>query len=443
MPRNRSLWIIAAAALGWILLKPWVHGASERFYLLLPPVALALLLTSRQPRKGRIIAHTALAAACLIAVGAYVTRPLWRFSKFSPTAADSLLPQAGIVAYFLLGVAIVLTVAWVLSQRLGRAVSKRLVRSDAPSRLASCSRAALGAAISLPLFIAFATPYVIAATYIHRFKIPNGTTPQRALKRPFEDVAFTTADGYRLRGWFMPAPKGPSARTVIICHGLNVNRAFFLGVCRIADGLNANTFMFDFRGHGDSDGRTVSLGGHEGLDVVAAVDYLRQHRPAQCKELIGLGISMGAAALIHGSSQLEKPLDFLILDSSFAAATDLADGVVAPFPAAIRPWIIAPGVLLASLEAGCWLSDVRPEDWIRSVRAPVFIIHGQFDEMIPLAHGKRIFEKALPPKDCWWSPIRGHTTEVVTDPQEYIKRVRQFMDKTCAVTRGPARQTGP
>lgn len=443
MPRTVGLWIVFAATIAWYLLRPSVHGASERFYLLLPPVALALLLTSRQPGKGRIVAHTALAAVCLIAIGAYLYAPFRRFGNFSPTATDSLLPEAGIAAYFLLGVAIVLITAWAFSQRLGRAVSSRVVRGDATGRLACCGRSALRSVIALPLFIGFAVPYVIAATYIHRVKLPNRTTPRKALKRPFEDVTFTTADGYRLRGWFMPALNGPSSRTVIICHGLGVNRSFFLHVSRIADGLNANTFIFDFRGHGDSDGHTVALGGHEGTDVVAAVDYLRQKHQAECKELIGLGISMGAASLIHGSTQLEKPLDLLILDSSLASAAELADGVVASFPRALRPLVIAPGLLLASLHAGCWLPGVRPEEWISSVRAPVYIIHGQTDGMIPLAHGKRLFARAVQPKDFWWSPVPGHTTEVTAAPEDYVRHVRQFMDKTYAVTHRAVRQTGP
>ena len=71
--------------------------------------------------------------------------------------------------------------------------------------------------------------------------------------------------------------------------------------------LAANVLLFDFRGHGDSDGHTVSLGRHERLDVLAAVHYLRPQRAEQARMAMGLGISMGASALTHAAAEIEPP----------------------------------------------------------------------------------------------------------------------------------------
>ena len=71
--------------------------------------------------------------------------------------------------------------------------------------------------------------------------------------------------------------------------------------------LADNAVMFDFRGHGDSDGHTISLGRHERLDVLAAVHYLRAQRAEQARPVMGLGISMGASAPTHAAAEIEPP----------------------------------------------------------------------------------------------------------------------------------------
>ena len=50
-----------------------------------------------------------------------------------------------------------------------------------------------------------------------------------------------------------------------------------------------------------ADGHTVSLGYHETLDVHAAIAYLRTERPEQAREIMGLGVSMGAAPLVRAA----------------------------------------------------------------------------------------------------------------------------------------------
>src|SRR5262249_45250580 len=146
---------------------------------------------------------------------------------------------------------------------------------------------------------------------------------------------------------------------------------------------------------------TVSFGYYERQDVLAAVAYLRTQRPEQARTLIGLGHSMGSSALILAAAEVEPPFQAVIIDSGFAAAAELTDNVLAIFPAAVRPWLTMPGIPLASLEAGCWLPDVRPVEHIARVRAPVLIIHAQEDLLISPDHARRLYESAAAPKTLW------------------------------------------
>ena len=107
---------------------------------------------------------------------------------------------------------------------------------------------------------------------------------------------------------------------------------------------------------------------------------------------------MGSSALVLAAAELEPPFDAIIVDSGFAAATDLADNVLGQFPAAIRPAMSAIGIPMASLEAGFDLWEVRPVDCIGKVRSRVLIVHATGDGLIPVAQARRMYEQAHEPK---------------------------------------------
>jgi len=218
----------------------------------------------------------------------------------------------------------------------------------------------------------------------------------------------------------------------VICHGIAVNRSTTLYHLPVADALNAHVLAFDFRGHGDSDGHTVTLGHRETLDVLAAVDYLRTHRPQQCRELFGMGVSMGTSGLIRAAAEIDPPFQGLVIDSGYASAVELTDYVVGEFPPVVRPFLTVPGVPLASLEAGCWLPDVRPIDRISHVRAPVLFIHARGDHIIPVSHGERLFAEAVEPKELWIADTEFHTAAFAVARSDYLRRVRQLVDRRSA-----------
>jgi fermentation-respiration switch protein FrsA (DUF1100 family) len=199
---------------------------------------------------------------------------------------------------------------------------------------------------------------------------------------------------------------------------------------KVADALEANTLIFDFRGHGGSDGHTVTLGYDEKDDVLAAVAYLRRERPRQARELVGLGISMGAASLARGAAEAEPPLDAVILDSGFASAVDLTDSILALFPEALRPYLTATGVPLACLHAGRDLTELRPEEAVSRLRAPVLILHADRDGLIPVEHAHRLFARAAEPKTLWVAPTGWHGSALHGDLPHYLSAVKRLVERT-------------
>jgi alpha-beta hydrolase superfamily lysophospholipase len=413
-----GIWLLFVGT-GWRLLGTCLPSGSERFYLLIAPFAAGCIfifaerpwsLLGSESRRWLVLAGGLFALT--LAIGMFVWGPRY-------VASPRFLSELGVALYFFAGVGILLSfLRWLLR------ISFCRIAALFPE--GGGIRSAVAEWMPTLLMAALAFPYFMALSYVHRFKFPNEGTPRTKLSREYEEVLLTTEDGLRLQAWFIPA-KEPSSRTVVLCHGLGMNREFFLPWTELADELDANVLMFDFRGHGDSDGRTVTLGGNEKRDVRAAVEWLRKAKPESAKQIVGLGISMGSGALIRAGAELDLPLDAFILDSGFAASCDLTDNVLAPLPAWMRPWLIGVGMPLANLHAGCDVGNLRPEDAIGKLRAPVLIVHSQQDRLIPPSHAERLAANAAAPKRLTLFSTQSHSDLIFAEPQAYRDQVRTFL----------------
>ena len=61
---------------------------------------------------------------------------------------------------------------------------------------------------------------------------------------------------------------------------------------------------------------------------------------------------------------------------------------------------------------------------------PIFFIHGELDETVPLEHAYRLQEASQNPENqLWVVPQTGHVRSYQTHPHEYISRVTTFFDE--------------
>src|SRR5207244_13184338 len=102
-----------------------------------------------------------------------------------------------------------------------------------------------------------------------------------------EEVHFTSVvDNVRISGWFFKADLQP-APAVVLCHGIWTGRRECLPLALRFREAGYNVLCFDFRAHGLSDGRFITVGHHETNDVIGAVEYLKQ-RPELDPTRIGV-----------------------------------------------------------------------------------------------------------------------------------------------------------
>ena len=169
----------------------------------------------------------------------------------------------------------------------------------------------------------------------------------------YEDVAFASADGTMLTGWFIPATYEPRG-TVIHFHGNAQNMtSHYRYVGWIAD-EGFNVFVFDYRGYGRSAGTPDRKGVYE--DCVAGREKFDGI----------LGIVAEAPFASYGE---------IVTDHMAASSGSIGKAVV---------------------------SDAySPDAVVGQLGVPLIVIHGTADRVVPYKHGKQLFDKAKEPKQIW------------------------------------------
>lgn len=180
---------------------------------------------------------------------------------------------------------------------------------------------ALGALGLLALVVFGWIPFWLggAATtrrFAYRDRENEGLTPA-SFKLAFEGVAFRSADGVELRGWWVPAD-GPRG-TVVLVHGLNRSRIEMVKKVPFLHRLGWNALLFDLRHHGDSGPAVRGFGFHERQDVHAAVAEAR--RRAGGRPVAVWGVSLGAASATLAAAE-DPAIAALVCDSAYRSLRD-------------------------------------------------------------------------------------------------------------------------
>lgn len=212
----------------------------------------------------------------------------------------------------------------------------------------------------------------------------------------FRQVAFFSRDdGVLLRGWLIPGigtdGQPTLNRTIIAVHGAWQNRTDpavgLIDLCCALARAGFAVLTFDMRGHGESQPAPFTLGYSEQLDMLGAVDFLRQGAlpyPAlgHPEWIGGFGISMGANALLYAAA-CEPAICAVVADSAYA---DMAPIIEREMPERSHlPRFFTPGILrVAHLLYGLDVAQVRPVEAVPAIAPrPLLLIQGGADAMNP------------------------------------------------------------
>jgi fermentation-respiration switch protein FrsA (DUF1100 family) len=236
-------------------------------------------------------------------------------------------------------------------------------------------------------------------------RYPEGFVPPQNYGLQVEEVWLVAEDGVKLNAYFLAHASSPKA--LLWFHGNAENIGLGLEQMKILASLDVNILELDYRGYGKSEGSPDEAGVYR--DASAAYDYLVETRHFQPKNIIIYGHSLGGAVAVDLASRRE--CGGLIAQSSFSSVREMARQV---FPI---PWVeYVPKSRFDSLQK------------IQRVRAPILIVHGTRDEVIPFSMGETLYRAAPQPKSFFAVEGAGHNDVFAVGGEQYVRRLRGFID---------------
>lgn len=179
-------------------------------------------------------------------------------------------------------------------------------------------------------------------------------------------------DGLRLHAWYAHAADG--APTLVWSHGNGGNIADRAGVLGALRARGLNVLAYDYRGYGRSQGSPSEDGVYR--DVLAAYDG-EIARGVPDSRIVCFGESLGGAVSIYLASQ--RRCAGVVVVSTFTTLRAVARSHFGPL----------------GLLAGGRFDSLRR---VATLSAPLFVAHGERDEVVPFALGEELYGAAPEPK---------------------------------------------
>jgi fermentation-respiration switch protein FrsA (DUF1100 family) len=224
-------------------------------------------------------------------------------------------------------------------------------------------------------------------------------TPAAAGWPEAEEAVIATADGERVIVWQTP-PRGDKP-VVIFFHGNGEIVAWRAPQHRQLTVDGTGVVALSYRGYMGSTGSPTE----EGLlqDAEAALQFTTSRYPSSPVVLWGHSLGSGVAVALAARHLVAK----VILEAPFSSSVDVA---ALRFPIMPVRWLM--------------LDQFRSDQRIDAVRAPLLIMHGEQDWVIPIGQGERLFKLAHEPKRFVRFPAGNH---VDLDRHGAIAVAQQFI----------------
>jgi uncharacterized protein len=220
----------------------------------------------------------------------------------------------------------------------------------------------------------------------HLLYFPDGTRPElgELAALGVREVEVTTADGLSLLSWYLrPRDNRP---VIAYFHGNGGHIGYRDERLRRFARDGYGVLMLEYRGYGANPGTPTEAGFY--TDGAAALDFLEREGITR-NRLVLYGESLGSGVAAHLASQHE--IACLILEAPFTSVA-----AVAQYHYSFVPASVLVRDRFDSLSA------------IGNVKAPILVLHGDRDSVVPVGFGRALFDAAPEPKEFWSAPEAGH-----------------------------------
>lgn len=251
----------------------------------------------------------------------------------------------------------------------------------------------------------------------------------------FENISYTVLDQstgkpLRIAGWWIPTPDS-RGRCAVILHGYSDAKVGGIAWAPLLRSFGFNILAIDLRAHGESGGVYSCAGFWERYDVNQVLDQTKSARPAETRQILLFGISLGAATAA-ATAVMRNDLRAVILEGPFAdfhtAAALHADRLGTP-----GPFFQDNAYRLAKWLSHADFDAVRPVDTIPKIPCPLLVIQSGDDPFLTESDHSAIRQAVesrdptLGPSVNWELPGVHHVVGMLLDPVGYHRRIEEFL----------------
>ena len=245
-------------------------------------------------------------------------------------------------------------------------------------------------------------------------------------EKEYVDVYITSKDKLKLHGCYI---NNNSDTTVLFVHGYR-SRGLndFAWPMRKVYEKGYNILHIDQRCHGQSEGKYVTFGIKERIDVLNWVNYINNnYKP---KNIVIYGMSMGCATSSMALPLMPSNVKCAILDCGFSGVYKL---MVKQTKDMIKVDAHLPVLIMniyCRLIAGFSMFKASPKKALSKINIPCFFIHGTEDSVIPLSHTIENYEACgSKVKDFAYIEGAEHGMSYYDDYPNLEQRVMKFIEE--------------
>ncbi|AVM51645.1 hypothetical protein JN06_01103 [Bacteroides zoogleoformans] len=271
------------------------------------------------------------------------------------------------------------------------------------------------------------------------------------------DTFIVNDEGKKLHALFAEAPE-PTDKTAIIVHGYTDNavRMLMIGYMYNKE-LKYNILLPDLQNHGLSEGNAIQMGWKDCQDIIrwrnVASDLFKKPYHAQestiyvngrpwqeiteygySLQIVLHGVSMGAATamMMSGYNQDDSHnIICYVADCGYTGVWDeFAYQLKQQFGLPEFPLLYTTS-LLCKIKYGWTFGEASALKQIQSPHAKqaMLFIHGEADTYVPATMVHSLYEARRSDKELWIVPGTAHAESYKNYPQEYTKRVKNFVER--------------
>ena len=216
-----------------------------------------------------------------------------------------------------------------------------------------------------------------------------------------QEIWLSVKDGTKIHAWYLPCEGAAGA--ILFSHGNGGNLSHRDGGLRILrDTSRRSVLIYDYPGYGKSGGTPSESGVYDA--GTAAWQWLQEKHPPN--RIVLFGESLGGGVAVELATR--HPCEGLVLFSTFTSLPKAAK--------AKMPWLPCETLMSNRFDNAAKLPGIR---------RPVYIAHGDADEVIPFDQSQRLFELANEPKR--FRARAGGTHNMPFDP-EICEEARRFLE---------------